>query len=111
MTSTTDAELSKDAPDHRPSLEDAAPEGSEAPNRAEIDSEQEDESPPEYRKLYARMEAKVRRMCTPSNVSGRTTASPELIKDWREKGYKRVQLVKLMMEADGNKAWQRQGER
>ncbi|CAE7662972.1 unnamed protein product, partial [Symbiodinium necroappetens] len=58
---------------------------------------------PEEKKLYARMEAKIRRMCTPSPTTGKTTASPTLMKEWKDKGYTRTQLVKIMIEADGDK--------
>ncbi|CAE7407098.1 unnamed protein product [Symbiodinium sp. CCMP2592] len=102
LTSTTDAEPGKDdVKAARPSLEAAIPEGSEAPTPAgEMDLEEEEDESPEYRRLYARMEAKIRRMCTPSNVSGRTTASPDLIRDWKEKG-KKVQKVKEFCEKHG----------
>ncbi|CAE7329284.1 unnamed protein product [Symbiodinium sp. CCMP2592] len=102
LTSTTDAEPGKDdVKAARPSLEAAIPEGSEAPTPAgEMDLEEEEDESPEYRRLYARMEAKIRRMCTPSNVSGRTTASPDLIRDWKEKGYKRVQLAEFQQKVE-----------
>ncbi|CAE7509436.1 unnamed protein product, partial [Symbiodinium necroappetens] len=89
-----------------PTLVEAEAPASAYPSRREVDQadDSDAEDDPEYKKLYARMEAKIRRMCTPSSVSGRLAASPDLVKDWKDKGYKRVQLVKLMIEADGNKA-------
>ncbi|CAE7576245.1 unnamed protein product [Symbiodinium sp. CCMP2592] len=67
------------------------------------DDEDDCESP-EEKKLYARMEAKIRRMCTPSPTTGKTTASPQLLAEWKSKGYTRTQLMQLMIEANGDKA-------
>ena len=66
------------------------------------DSDSEGE---EARKLYNRMEAKLRRFCTPK-ASGKCDADKALLAQWREKGHSRTQLVKLMMEADGDRELQ-----
>ncbi|CAE7318456.1 unnamed protein product [Symbiodinium sp. CCMP2592] len=63
------------------------------------DDEDDCESP-EEKKLYARMEAKIRRMCTPSPTTGKTTASPQLLAEWKSKG-KKVQKVKDFCEKHG----------
>ena len=83
--------------------------GQEGP--LEPDEEDEVEQSALYRKLYNRMEAKIRRMCTPTPASGKISASPELIDDWRSKGCKRTTLVKLMIESDGDKVRERETER
>ncbi|CAE7225953.1 unnamed protein product [Symbiodinium sp. KB8] len=51
------------------------------------------------------MEAKLRRFCTPK-ASGKCDADKALLAQWREKGHSRTQLVKLMMEADGDRELQ-----
>ena len=86
-------------------MEDAKPpEPSSTAGVLEPDEEDEVEQSAVYKKLYARMEAKIRRMCTPTPGSGKVSGAPELVADWKQKGYKRTQLVKLMIEADGDKA-------
>ncbi|CAE7423497.1 unnamed protein product, partial [Symbiodinium necroappetens] len=88
-----------------PPVEDAKPpEPSSTAGALEPDEEDEVEQSAVYKKLYARMEAKIRRMCTPTPGSGKVSGAPELVADWKQKGYKRTQLVKLMIEADGDKA-------
>ena len=59
-----------------------------------------DEDGEAYRKRYNRMEAKLRRFCT-VKTSGRSDADKQLMTEWKQKGHCRVQLVKLMMEANG----------
>ena len=71
-----------------------------------VDSDDEKEYD-NYKKHYKRMEAKVRRMCEPKSTSGKIEADSKLVAQWKEKGHSRTQLVKLMMEADGSKDWQR----
>ena len=70
---------------------------------APVPTDDDDDETPEEKKLYARLEAKIRRMCTPSPTTGKTTASPQLLAEWKNKGYTRTQLVKLMIEASGDK--------
>ncbi|CAE7267464.1 unnamed protein product, partial [Symbiodinium sp. CCMP2456] len=64
------------------------------------DSSSEGEDAEAYKKLYNRMEAKLRRMCTVKQT-GKCDADKSLLKQWKEKGHSRTQLVKLMIEADG----------
>ena len=61
--------------------------------------EDDDES---ERKKYLAMEAKVRRIVEPK-ASGRVEADAALVAQWEKKGHSRIQLVHLMMEADGKK--------
>jgi len=69
------------------------------------DSSSEGEDAKAYKKLYNRMEAKLRRMCTVKQT-GKCDADKSLLKQWKEKGHSRTQLVKLMIEADGHRELQ-----
>ena len=110
---TTEAEEpGKAEPPKNATLAIVATDPKTVPNPPEVGAagETENESDNEDdRKRYNKMEAKLRRMCTPSPTTGRVSGNPELVKDWLEKGYKRVQLVKIMLEANGDKA--RSGQR
>ncbi|CAE7518865.1 unnamed protein product [Symbiodinium necroappetens] len=108
-SATTDTEAEEPvaaAPENKQSsaLVAAGPNSAYPTRMEKDDSDREGEDDEVYKKLYAKMEAKIRRMCTPSTTTGRLTAAPDLLKDWKEKGYKRIQLVKLMIEAEGDKA-------
>ena len=110
---TTEAEEpGKAEPPKNATLAIVATDPKTVPNPPEVGAagETENESDNEDdRKRYNKMEAKLHRMCTPSPTTGRVSGNPELVKDWLEKGYKRVQLVKIMLEANGDKA--RSGQR
>ena len=69
---------------------------------SEEDMEDDDDSE-NYRKLYNRMDAKLRRLCMPKAKSGKIEADPILVRDWKMKGHTRTQLVKLMIESHGDK--------
>ena len=72
-------------------------------NEEREQEEEEDDDSENYRKLYNRMDAKLRRMCEPKAKSGKIDAEPALVADWKKKGHTRTQLVKLMIEAQGDK--------
>ena len=107
-TSQTGSEGSKELPPTQapaPATPMSDGKGKEREERddAPVPTDDDDDETPEEKKLYARMEAKIRRMCTPSPTTGKTTASPQLLAEWKNKEYTRTQLVKLMIEASGDK--------
>ena len=85
-------------------VEDTASKNPGTPNDKVWDDDVEDDDDSEkYRKLYNRMDAKLRRICEPKAKSGKVDADPALVADWKKKGHTRTQLVKLMIEAHGDK--------
>ena len=83
-TSQTGSEGSKELPPTQapaPATPMSDGKGKEREERddAPVPTDDDDDETPEEKKLYARMEAKIRRMCTPSPTTGKTTASPQLL--------------------------------
>ena len=56
----------------------------------------------ETKKLYA-MSATLRRVCTPKPSSGKLEVSQEVYKQWKQNGEPRRALLKVLMNAGGNK--------
>ena len=63
-----------------------------------------DEESELYRKAWNAAEAKVRRICTPKEVSGKVDADEKTLSQWNDLTVGRNQLIKMMMDVEGNKA-------
>lgn len=93
---------SKDKTQFRAATADLASACEEALQPDEVEPRTKKAMDEETKKMYA-MSASLRRLCCPKPSSGKLEVSPEVYKQWKLGGDQRKALLKVLINADGNR--------